>query len=97
MSLHANKKACKVTCYDWSKLIDDKDIKSQYSIAIRNKFSPLISSKDEKQTDHKLDLPADHIYNTLAKAHIDATEETILRETKCKKDAPWDKAKVISA
>ena len=63
----------------------------------KNKFSPLISSEDEKQIDHKLGLSADHIYNVLAKAHIDAAKETIPRKTKYKKDALWEKAKVISA
>ena len=33
----------------------------------------------------------------LAKAHIDAAEETVPKKTKCKKYAPWEKAKVISA
>ena len=33
--LHANMKAHKVMQYDWSKLIDDKDIQSQYSIAVK--------------------------------------------------------------
>ena len=40
------------------------------------------------------DLPADYIYNALAKACIDATEETIPRKTKAKNDALWEKAKV---
>ena len=34
-----------------------------------------------EQVDYRLDLPADHIYNALAKAHNDAAEETILRKT----------------
>ena len=98
LSLCANKKACKVTLYNWSKLINDKDIQSQYSIAVKkNKFSLLISNEDGKQIDHKLGLSADLIYNMLAKTHIDAAKETILRKTKCKKDGLWEKAKVISA
>ena len=54
--------------------------------AVKNKFSPLISSEDEKQIDHKLGLPADNIYNAIAKASINAAEETIPRKTKCKKE-----------
>ena len=95
-SLHTNKKACKVRRYDWSKLNDNKDIQSQYSIAVKYKFIPLIANEDGKQIDHKLGLPADHIYNALAKVHIDAAEETILRKQH-KKDTLWEKAKVISA
>ena len=68
--------------HGWSKLINNKDIQSQYSIAVKDKFRLLISSEDEKQIDHKLGLPADHIYNVLAKAHIDAAKETIPRKTK---------------
>ena len=63
----------------------------------KNKFSPLISSEDGEKIYHKLGLSADHIYSVLAKAHIDAAKETIPRKTKCKKDALWEKAKVISA
>ena len=97
MSLCADKKACKVTWYDWSELIDDKDKQSQYSIVVKNKFSPLIPSEDGKQTDNRLGLSADHIYNVLVKAYIDAANETILRMTKCKKDAPWQKTQVVLA
>ena len=32
--------------YDWPKLINDEDIQSQYAIAVKNKFSPLILSED---------------------------------------------------
>ena len=70
LSLCSNKKACKVTWYDWSKLINDKDIQCS-----KNRFSPLISSEDRKQIDYKLGLSADLIYNALAKAHIDAAKK----------------------
>ena len=84
LSLRANKKKSnKSIPYDWSTLINDKDIQKQYNIKVQNRFELLQNEDSEPKT-------PSNTYNNFVKAHEEAAKECIPLKPNVKRRKPWE-------
>ena len=84
MRLSLRKNATRTTTtihYDWA-LLNNKDIRDRYVIALRNKFNAL----HEKTETHS---PNDE-YENLVNAHLEAAEKYIPTKHRTKSKVPWE-------
>ena len=83
LSLRANStNTTKKIPYDWSKLVNDEDVRNEYSVAVRNSYRALQDLAD--------DDTSNTMYDNIMKAHDKAAEDHIPLKKKQKKRIPWE-------
>jgi hypothetical protein len=74
--------------YDWRKLAQDDELQDRYSVHVRNRFSTLRESCEDKPT---------AVYDCFIQANREATEELIPRAPKLPKEALWNDPRIEEA
>ena len=84
LSLRSNiSKSKKTMSHDWSKLLNDKNIKNSYAVEIRNRFEQLKNLNPDN-------FSKNDIYGNIIKAHAEAAEKYVPKKIKPKRDLPWE-------
>ena len=85
LSLRANKKRSEVnTQFDWQQLVQNKELQTQYSTELRNRYNIL-------QADNENDvMNVNDAYQNFVKAHAETTERFIPKKEKIKQKLPWE-------
>ena len=87
LSLRINKiNKTKKIPYEWSKLMDDGNVRREYTIDVSNRFQALQDLREYET--------ADSVYNNIMEAHKKAAEIHIPLKPKYKKRVPWDNINV---
>ena len=82
LRVHKNKGRKKVN-YNWNQLLSDNNIKSDYSVDVKNRFEAL-------QADGNDENNADTTYNNIMAAHNEAAKMYIPKKEKKKHHVPWE-------
>ena len=61
--------------HDWSKLLNDENIKNSYAVQIRNRFEQLQNLNSDN-------FSTNDIYEDIIKAHAEAAEKYVLKNGK---------------
>ena len=69
--------------YDWSKLLNDENIKNSYAVEIRNRFEQLQNLNPDN-------FSKNDIYENIIKAHGEAAEKYVPKKIKPKRAFPWE-------
>ena len=67
---------------DWSKLLNDENIKNSYAVGIRNRF-------EQVQNINSDNFSTNDIYENIT-AHAEAAEKYVPKKIKPKRDLPWE-------
>ena len=82
LRMHRNKGRKKVN-FDWNRLLSDNNIKSVYSVDVKNQFEALQATGNDD------DNNADTTYNNIITAHNEAAHMCIPKKEKKKHHVPW--------
>ena len=69
--------------HDWSKLLNDENIKNNYAVEIRNRFEQLQNLNPDN-------FSTNDICENTIKAHAEASEKYVPKKIKPKRDLPWE-------
>ena len=84
LSLSSNiSKSKKTMNHDWSKLLNDANIKNSYAVEIRNLFEQLQNLNPDN-------FSTNDIYENIMKAHAETAKKYVLKKIKPKRDLPWE-------
>ena len=88
LSLRVNKNLSKNRVrYDWGKLIGDEDVRTSYTIDVKNRFEALKCLDDDNNSNS--------IYNNIVNAHENAAEANIPKMERKKNRIPWENKEII--
>lgn len=87
LSLRANKPRKRTNIYNWSSLLSDSEVQSNYLVEVQNRFDCLSSEVNIDTNTQRYDL--------MIKAHRTATEKCVPKRPRIRRKVPWEDDTVI--